>query len=77
MSQASRSPTLPPRPQVGLALVFCAALEASHGLALKGVFLGNMWGLAEGGEAGGWWAWGRAGTHCCATCSPLKPSRMS
>ncbi len=54
--------------------MFCAALEASHGLALKGVFLGSMWGLAEGGEAGGEWAWserpGRASTvaraayHC-------------
>ncbi|KAG2422671.1 hypothetical protein HXX76_015836 [Chlamydomonas incerta] len=32
---------------VGLALVFCAALEGSHGLALRVTFQGELWGLIE------------------------------
>lgn len=33
---------------VGLALVFCAALEGSHGLALRVTFQAELWALMEG-----------------------------
>ncbi|KAG2426875.1 hypothetical protein HYH02_014727 [Chlamydomonas schloesseri] len=32
---------------MGLVLVFCAALEGSHGLALRVTFQGELWGLVE------------------------------
>ncbi|EFJ51890.1 hypothetical protein VOLCADRAFT_103393 [Volvox carteri f. nagariensis] len=35
---------------VGLALVFCVALESSHGLALRVAFMGELWPLLEAAE---------------------------
>lgn len=51
---------------VGLALVFCVALETSHSLALRVDFMHELWPLLEGESVAYHMHLGNgAGTHAC------------